>query len=133
MPVLLLVHWYTQHPNKPHPQPPLNKVTHVLIGNGNISLDVICMLLTNVGVLSKYNVPHNILNVLATSVVKHISIIRQWPIGSCLQDEGAPQDDKPSMFPLPCSLITSPPSYKLTCQQTCILQLLQKGSKRKHC
>jgi len=133
MPALSLVHWYTQHPNKPHP-PPLDKVTHVsLIGNGNVSLDVARILLTSVDVLSKYDVPHNVLDVLATSSVKHVSIIgRRGPLEAAFtMKELREMINLPeaSMTPLPRSLITPLPSSKLTRQQTRVLQLLQKGSK----
>jgi len=133
MPALSLVHWYTQHPNKP-PPPPLDKVSHVsLIGNGNVSLDVARMLLTNVDVLSKYDVPHNVLDVLATSAIKHVSIIgRRGPLEAAFtMKELREMINLPeaSMVPLPHSLLTPPPSSDLTRQQTRVLQLLQKGSK----
>jgi adrenodoxin-NADP+ reductase len=41
------------------------------------SLDVARMLLTDVNVLSKYDVPHNVLDLLETSAAKHVSIIRR--------------------------------------------------------
>ena len=75
IPALSFVHWYTQHPNTP-PPPPLNKVSHVsIIGNGNVSLDVARMLLTDVKVLTKYDVPQHVLDVFSRSTVKHVSII----------------------------------------------------------
>jgi adrenodoxin-NADP+ reductase len=133
MPALSLVHWYTQHPNKPHP-PPLDKINHVsLIGNGNVSLDVARILLTNVDVLSKYDVPQNVLDVLAGSAIKHVSIIgRRGPLEAAFtMKELREMINLPeaSMVPLPPSLITSPPFSNLTRQQTRVLQLLQKGSK----
>ena len=66
------MHWYTQHPNTLPPSP-LDKVSHVsIIGNGNISLDVARMLLTNVTVLSQYDVPQPVLDLLSCSTVKHV-------------------------------------------------------------
>jgi len=104
MPVLSLVHWYTQYPNKSHP-PALNKVSHVsLIGNRNVSLDVARILLTDIDVLSKYDGPHNVFEVAR-------------PIRSCFHDEQALGDDKPPRSihdPLSRSLpITPPPSSQL--------------------
>ncbi|KAF6752371.1 hypothetical protein DFP72DRAFT_904721 [Ephemerocybe angulata] len=68
-----MVHWYTQHPNAPSP-PLLTSFLMSPIGNGNVSLDVARMLLTNVDVLRKYDVPERVLDVLAESTVKHVSI-----------------------------------------------------------
>lgn len=54
---LSLIHWCTQHPNTPKP-PHVHKISHVsIIRNGNISVDVACMLLTNASEPSKYDVP----------------------------------------------------------------------------
>ncbi|KAF8970902.1 FAD/NAD-P-binding domain-containing protein [Flammula alnicola] len=134
VPALSLVHWYTQHPNTPTP-PPLDKITHVsLIGNGNVSLDVARMLLTNVDVLAKYDVPQSVLEVLSRSTVKHVSIIgRRGPLEAAFtMKELREMINLPeaSMVPLDPSLITPPSSGPtLTRQQTRVLQLLQKGSK----
>ncbi|TFY59554.1 hypothetical protein EVG20_g7740, partial [Dentipellis fragilis] len=81
LPALSLVHWYTQHPSQPAP-PPLDKVSHVtLIGQGNVSLDVARMLLTDPSVLEQYDVPEPVLAVLRRSTVKHVSIVgRRGPL-----------------------------------------------------
>ncbi|PPQ86566.1 hypothetical protein CVT25_006158 [Psilocybe cyanescens] len=134
VPALSLVHWYTQHPGAP-PPPPLDKVTHVsLIGNGNVSLDVARMLLTNVDVLSKYDVPQAVLDVLSRSSIKHVSIIgRRGPLEAAFtMKELREMINLPeaSMVPLDPALITplssDPP---LTRQQSRVFQLLQQGSK----
>ena len=129
-----MVHWYTQHPNAPSP-PALDKITHVsLIGNGNVSLDVARMLLTNVDVLAKYDVPRPVLEVLSRSKVKHVSIFaRRGPLEAAFTMKelreliNLPQA---SMVPLAASLIeppaTGPP---LTRQQTRVFNLLKEGSK----
>jgi len=121
MPVLLLVHWYAQCPNKPHP-PPLDEVTQVthvsLIGNGNVSLGVARMLLTDIDVLSKYDGPHNVLDVLATSAVKHVSIIRRRGRleAAFTMNEFREMINLPevSMTPLSRFLVTPSPSSELT-------------------
>ncbi|KAF8152535.1 ferredoxin/adrenodoxin reductase [Crassisporium funariophilum] len=134
MPALSFVHWYTQHPNTPAP-PPLDKVSHVsIIGNGNVSLDVARMLLTNPKVLSSYDVPQNVLDVLSQSTVKHVSIIaRRGPLEAAFtMKELREMINLPeaSMVPLDPNLLSpSPSGPALTRQQSRVLQLLQKGSK----
>ncbi|KAF9482864.1 FAD/NAD(P)-binding domain-containing protein [Pholiota conissans] len=132
VPALSLVHWYTQHPNTP-PPPALDKVSHVsLIGNGNVSLDVARMLLTNVDVLARYDVPQTVLEVLSRSTVKHVSIIgRRGPLEAAFtMKELREMINLPeaSMVPLEPDLL-APPTTELTRQQSRVLQLLQKGSK----
>lgn len=120
-----------QHPNTPSP-PPLDKITHVsLIGNGNVSLDVARMLLTNVDVLTKYDVPQSVLEVLSRSTVKHVSIIgRRGPLQAVFTMKELRELinlPEASMVPLDTVLLAPHPS--LTRQQSRVLQLLQKGSK----
>ncbi|KAF5313910.1 hypothetical protein D9619_013067 [Psilocybe cf. subviscida] len=134
---LSLVHWYTQHPTAGSP-PPLDKIKHVsLIGNGNVSLDIARMLLTNVNVLARYDVPKPVLDVLASSAVNHVSIVaRRGPLEAAFtMKELREMINLPeaSMVPLGPTLLadaTSAPS--LTRQQSRVLQLLQKGSKNAH-
>ncbi|KAH9475559.1 NADPH:adrenodoxin oxidoreductase, mitochondrial [Psilocybe cubensis] len=136
IPALSLVHWYTQHPSGP-PPPALDKLSHVsLIGNGNVSLDVARMLLTNVDVLAKYDVPEPVLDVLSRSTIKHVSIIgRRGPLEAAFtMKELREMINLPeaSMVPLNSSLITPSASASdppLTRQQTRVLRLLQQGSK----
>ncbi|KJA18646.1 hypothetical protein HYPSUDRAFT_69723 [Hypholoma sublateritium FD-334 SS-4] len=128
---LSLVHWYTQHPNTPVP-PPLDRISHVsLIGNGNVSLDVARMLLTNVDVLAKFDVPESVLEVLSRSTVKHVSIFgRRGPLEAAFtMKELREMINLPeaSMVPLDPEILAPHPS--LTRQQTRVLQLLQRGSK----
>jgi adrenodoxin-NADP+ reductase len=136
IPALSLVHWYTQHPSTPSP-PPLDKVSHVsIIGNGNVSLDVARMLLTNVNVLSQCDVPRPVLDLLSRSTVKHVSIIgRRGPLEAAFtMKELREMINLPeaSMVPLNCSLLTTSPSSTLTRQQSRVIELLQKGSKQPH-
>ncbi|RXW16423.1 hypothetical protein EST38_g9429 [Candolleomyces aberdarensis] len=134
VPALSLVHWYTQHPNAPPAPPPLDKLSHVsIIGNGNVSLDVARMLLTGVDVLGKYDVPQPVLDVLARSTVKHVSIIgRRGPLEAAFtMKELREMINLPeaSMVPLDSHILQPPEGLALTRQQTRVLQLLSKGSK----
>ena len=133
MPALSLVHWYTQHPSKPSP-PPLERLSHVtLIGNGNVALDVARVLLTSPSVLSKYDVPGPVLDVLSRSAVKHVSIVaRRGPLEAAFATKELREMmnlPEASMVPIEPSLLTPSPNVSLTRQQSRILQLLQKGSK----
>ena len=134
IPALSLVHWYTQHPDTPSP-PPLDKLLHVsIIGNGNVSLDVARMLLTNVKVLSQYDVPQPVLELLSRSTVKHVSIIgRRGPLEAAFTTKELREMinlPEAYMVPLDPSFLAAPPSHPpLTRQQSRILQLLQQGSK----
>ena len=135
IPALSLVHWYTQHPNTPSP-PSLDKISHVsIIGNGNVSLDVARMLLTNVKVLSQYDVPQPVLDLLSRSTVKHVSIIgRRGPLEAAFtMKELREMINLPeaSMVPLNSSLLNTPSNPPLTRQQSRVLQLLQQGSKNR--
>ncbi|CAA7263849.1 unnamed protein product [Cyclocybe aegerita] len=137
IPALSMVHWYTQHPNVPSSPPPLDKISHVsLIGNGNVSLDVARMLLTNVDILAKYDVPLPVLEVLSRSTVKHVSIIgRRGPLEAAFtMKELREMINLPeaSMVPLDTSLFSPAKDVSsLTRQQTRSLTLLQHGSKNR--
>ncbi|KAF8182630.1 hypothetical protein BJ912DRAFT_977342, partial [Pholiota molesta] len=121
----------SEHPSAPA----LDKITHVsLIGNGNVSLDVARMLLTNVDVLAKYDVPQPVLDVLARSTVQHVSIIgRRGPLEAAFtMKELRELTNLPdaSMAPVdPALLAPALPGGELTRQQTRVLHLLQKGSR----
>lgn len=136
IPALSLVHWYTQHPNKPAP-PALDKLKHVsIIGNGNVSLDIARMLLTPVETLSKYDVPQKVLDVLSRSTVEHVSIIgRRGPLEAAFTTKELRElinlPDS-SMVPIDPSILTQPPDVTLSRQQSRILQLLGKGSKNQY-
>ena len=134
IPALSLVHWYTQHPKNTSPPPPLDKVSHVsIIGNGNVSLDVARMLLTDVKVLSKYDVPQPVLDVLSRSTVKHVSIIgRRGALEAAFKiKEIREMINLPgaSMVPLDPSLLIPYPDKTPTRSRSKILKLLQEGSK----
>ena len=129
-----IVHWYTNHPNAP-PPPPLHKISHLsIIGNGNVSLDVARILLSNVRTLAKYDVPKSVLDVLSTSNVEHISIIgRRGPLEAAFTTKELREMinlPETYMVPLHPSLTKPEPGQTLTRQQSRILQLLQKGSKK---
>ncbi|KAG2018709.1 ferrodoxin-NADP(+) reductase [Coprinopsis cinerea AmutBmut pab1-1] len=136
IPALSMVHWYTQHPNAPKTPPPLDKLTHVsLIGNGNVSLDVARMLLTNVDVLKKYDVPQHVLDVLAESRVEHVSIFgRRGPLEAAFTMKELRELinlPEASMVPIDTSILQAPEGTPLSRQQSRVLQLLSKGSKNR--
>lgn len=133
MPAISIVQWYTNHPMAP-PPPPLHKISHLsIIGNGNVSLDVARILLSDVHTLSKYDVPKSVIDVLSTSKIQHISIIgRRGPLEAAFTiKELREMINLPTayMLPLDPSLtIPSSDGRPLTRQQSRILQLLHKGS-----
>ncbi|KAM6499132.1 FAD/NAD-P-binding domain containing protein [Amanita muscaria] len=136
IPALSLVHWYTSHPSNP-PTPPLHQKPHVsIIGAGNVSLDVARILLTPPSLLSGYDLPRHVLEVLNRSTVKHVSILaRRGPLEAAFTaKELREMMNIPgtSMKPIPSDLLAPPPDVKVTRQQSRILQLLQKGSKEKY-
>lgn len=134
VPALSLVHWYTQHPSD-RPAPPLEKLSHVtIIGQGNVSLDIARMLLTEPEVLAKYDVPEQVLAVLARSTVKHVSIVgRRGPFEAAFTTKELRELinlPNASMAPLDPTILQPPPDATVTRQQSRILQLLEKGSKQ---
>ena len=132
IPALSLVHWYTKHPNT-SPPPPLDKVSHVsIIGNGNVSMDVARMLLTDAEALSQYDIPEPVLDVFYRSTVKHVSIIGRrgvleaaFGIKELREMINLPDA---SMVPLDPSLLISPQQTPIR-RKLKILDLLRKGSK----
>ncbi|KAF8885145.1 hypothetical protein BD779DRAFT_1611980 [Infundibulicybe gibba] len=133
VPALSLVHWYTQHPSRPSP-PPLEHTPHItLIGNGNVSLDIARILLTPVSALSQYDVPSPVLDVLARSQVKHVSILgRRGPLEAAFTTKELREMmnlPDASMVPIDSMLFSAPPGVTPTRQQSRALQLLQKGSR----
>ncbi|TFK68049.1 ferredoxin/adrenodoxin reductase [Pluteus cervinus] len=137
IPALSVVHWYTAHPSNP-PAPPITSASHVsLIGNGNVSLDVARILLTPVSTLAKYDVPDPVLEVLAQSKVKHVSIIgRRGPVGAAFTTKELRELinlSNASMVPLDKEVLSSASNTpSLTRQQSRILKVLQDGSKKRY-
>ncbi|KAF9003083.1 hypothetical protein BDQ17DRAFT_1409390 [Cyathus striatus] len=130
---LSLVHWYTLHPLAPLP-PALDKIEHVsLIGNGNVSLDVARLLLSPIDHLQKYDVPEKVLEVLASSKVRHVSIFgRRGPLEAAFtMKELREMINLPdsSMHPLSPEILNPTSKESLTRQQSRVLSLLSKGSK----
>ncbi|KAJ6515112.1 hypothetical protein C8R47DRAFT_1181884 [Mycena vitilis] len=133
MPALGFVHWYTQHPSAP-PPPALDTLTHVaLIGNGNVALDIARILLIPVSVLEKYDVPQDVLDVLARSTVHHVDITaRRGPLHAAFTAKELRElTNLPdaAMRPIAPQLLAVPPSTLPTRQQSRILQLLAQGSR----
>lgn len=133
---LSLVHWYTRHPTNPPPLG-LDKLSHVtLIGNGNVSLDIARILLTGKDMLEKYDVPTSVLDQLARSNIKHVSIVaRRGPFEAAftakeLREMMALPDA--SMIPIDPAILAPPPDTHLTRQQNRLLQLLERGSKNSY-
>jgi len=134
VPALNVVHWYTQHPFLP-PPPDLKRTSHVtIIGHGNVSLDIARLLLTPVSTLAKYDLPEHVLQVLAESSVKHVSIVGRRDPSSVkfTAKEVREMMDIPdvAMNPIPEELFPTA-GADLSRQQSRILDLLRKGSKNK--
>ncbi|KAI6046231.1 hypothetical protein EDC04DRAFT_2632592 [Pisolithus marmoratus] len=134
IPALSFVHWYTRHPSQP-PPPAIDKFTHLtLIGNGNVSLDIARILLTNPSVLEKYDLPKQVLDVLSRSAIKHVSIIgRRGPLQAAFTNKELRELmnlPEASMVPIDSSVLVPPDGTTLTRQQRRTLELLQKGSQK---
>ncbi|KDQ58182.1 hypothetical protein JAAARDRAFT_35002 [Jaapia argillacea MUCL 33604] len=148
IPALSLVHWYTAHPSytssfttatsssHPLPVPSLDKISHVtLIGQGNVALDVARILLTPVSILSKYDIRSSVLDVLATSAVKHVSIVgRRGPYEAAFTTKELREMinlTEASMVPIEPDLLNPSEGKVVTRQQGRMVDLLKKGSKNK--
>ncbi|KAI0086831.1 FAD/NAD-P-binding domain-containing protein [Irpex rosettiformis] len=138
IPALSLVHWYTDHPAAAgSPPPPLHKTKHVtVIGNGNVALDVARMLLSTPERLGRYDVPAHVLDVLARSQVRHVSVVgRRGPTQAAFTAKELREMmnlEGTSFVPLDPSMIQqAEEGPKLERQQKRILDLLKKGSAQK--
>ncbi|KAI6134475.1 hypothetical protein EDD17DRAFT_1780586 [Pisolithus thermaeus] len=134
IPAISFVHWYTRHPSQP-PPPALDSFTHLtLIGNGNVSLDIARILLTNPSVLEKYDLPVQVLDVLSRSAIRHVSIIgRRGPLQAAFTNKELRELmnlPEAAMVPIDPSVLAPPDGTTLTRQQRRTLELLQKGSQK---
>ncbi|KAJ6610195.1 hypothetical protein B0H10DRAFT_2166100 [Mycena sp. CBHHK59/15] len=134
VPALDIVHWYTRHPAAP-PPPPLETTPHVtLIGAGNVALDVARILLSPPDALAAYDVPQPVLDRLARSAVRHVSILaRRGPLHAAftakeLRELLALPGASPT--PLPPALLAVPEGVVPTRQQARLLQLLAQATPR---
>lgn len=105
-----------------------------MIGNGNVSLDIVRILLTSPSVLQKYDVPEQVLDVLSQSTVKHVSIIgRRGPLQAAFTNKELRELltlPEASMVPVDPSLFVLPEGTSLSRQQRRTLELLQRGSQK---
>lgn len=94
------------------------------------------MLLTPPSVLSKYDVPEHVLEILRRSSVKHVSIFaRRGPLEVAFTAKELREMMNiagTAMKPIPQELLTPPPGTEVTRQQARILDILKKGSKEKY-
>jgi adrenodoxin-NADP+ reductase len=92
------------------------------------------MLLTQVDVLRKYDVPERVLEVLAESTVKHVSIVgRRGPLEAAYTPKELREMielPEASMVPLDPELLKVPEGLKLARTQSRAIQLLNKGPKQ---
>ena len=74
--------WYNGLPEHAHLEPDLSKGdTAVIIGQGNVALDVARILLTDIDVLRKTDVTEHALAALANSKVRHVHVVgRRGPM-----------------------------------------------------
>lgn len=139
VPALDIVHWYTGHPESRHTigkVPPISPTAkHVtVIGHGNVSLDVVRMILSSPDRLRNLDdMPANVKGEMEQLGVKHVEIVgRRGPedvrftpkeVREIMSLESAVMD------PIPPQLFERIDTPSLSRQQTRIVQLLQKGSK----
>ena len=94
------------------------------------------MLLTPPSVLSKYDVPEHVLEILRRSSVNHVSIFaRRGPLEVAFTAKELREMMNivgTAMKPIPQELLTPPPGTEVTRQQGRILDILKKGSKEKY-
>ncbi len=70
-----LVAWYNGHPNGPGFEPDLSSDRAVVIGNGNVALDVARILASDVDDLRKTDIAEHSLDVLAGSKIREIRVL----------------------------------------------------------
>lgn len=84
------VGWYNGLPEHSNLDPDLTQGEEaVIIGQGNVALDVARMLLENVDVLRKSDITEHALDVLSRSRIKRVHIVgRRGPVQVCIQRKG---------------------------------------------
>lgn len=134
IPALEVVHWYTNHPSKPM-APPIDEARHVsIIGQGNVSLDIARILLARPEDLKQYDIPERVLSHLAKSTIERVSIIgRRGPYEVAFTAKELRELlDLPGvvMDPLRPEILQPREGMKPTRQQSRIVSLLERGSKK---
>jgi ferredoxin--NADP+ reductase len=77
------VGWYNAHPHFEHMAPNLSGSRAVVVGNGNVAIDVARMLVTDPGVLALTDIADHALESLRTSGVEEVLVIgRRGPLQS---------------------------------------------------
>ena len=75
------VGWYNGLPEYAHLEPKLNTDTAIIIGNGNVALDVVRVLLSHVDRLRATDITEQALATLGMSQVKHVHVVgRRGPM-----------------------------------------------------
>ncbi|CAG8303608.1 unnamed protein product [Penicillium salamii] len=127
------VGWYNGHPEHRNLDPDLSGETAVIVGQGNVALDVARILLSDVSALSKTDISEHAIEKLAQSRIKRVHVVgRRGPLQAAftikelremLQLPGVSFDQIPEgVFP-PDSVISGLPRA-----QKRIMQLISKGS-----
>lgn len=81
VPAVDFVGWYNAHPNFEHVSPDLSGTRAVVIGNGNVALDVARILVTDPGVLAQTDIADHALGSLRPRGVQEVVIIgRRGPL-----------------------------------------------------
>jgi ferredoxin--NADP+ reductase len=81
------VGWYNGHPDYQHLNFDLSQETVVVVGQGNVAIDVTRILALPIGELRKTDIPESILAHLANSKVKNIHLIgRRGPVQSAFTE-----------------------------------------------
>ncbi len=75
------VTWYSGHPDVPPDRFPLTAETVVVVGVGNVAIDVARILVKDVDVLSSTDLPPHVIDVLRDSVVRDVHLLgRRGPL-----------------------------------------------------
>lgn len=70
------VNWYNDYPNKKNLNLPLNKIENVIvIGNGNVAIDIVRILFSDLNKLKKTDINNEFINNLKESSIKNIKIV----------------------------------------------------------
>ncbi len=110
-----IVAWYNGHPDYRDYDVSLDTERAVIVGNGNVALDVARILLTPVDQLRKTDIAEHAIEALSRSRIKHIHVIgRRGPV----QTSFAPQELRETLGIPGCDVFVA--SEQLQLEQPCL-------------